>query len=115
MIEAFLGELVPASRANPYGIFNGSLPFKTDPWVELKKFARHGAPESWFVHRTSCVRREEGLRWGCLKSASKSPGVRAGLFVLWDYSSGTGRRDRLGVGIATGSIPPHDNNRNGEK
>ena len=30
----------------------------------------------------------KGLRWGCLTSASRSPGHRAGLFVLTDYSSG---------------------------
>ena len=41
----------------------------------------------------------KGLRWGCLTSLSESPGHRAGLFLLGDYSNGfAGLSDHLKEG-----------------
>src|ERR1022692_3254096 len=58
-------------------------------------------PEIGIEHRTSCVRTTKGLRWGCLKSTSRSPGHRAGLFVSDTHSIGI--RDQGGRGRSGGA------------
>jgi hypothetical protein len=45
-------------------------------------------------HRFPCIRLDEGLTMRVFKSLSKSPGDRAGFFVLRDYFTGGNRLER---------------------